>query len=219
MFNQSRKLLNSIWSGDTIVARENNAPQIQGLIGEIFPMDSILLRVPDGPLCGRVFRDDAEVLPSLPIGDVIAEEFAVDVPHGTLIICCSDGLLSGDCGADHCSSWLAHICAEIILDTVLLGNYRIEAENEVFSILASDALSSALTSQVTSIGFDASLFGKALARKLDGCIRKYAIGYEQTFCDEDAWTSCVEQTLLALALKPETPLINDGKKASSNSLL
>lgn len=219
MYSQSKSLLTSIWSGETTLAGGNQTTQIRRLIGEIFPIHSIILRVPEGDLCGRVFRDDAEVLPSLPIGDVIAEEFATDVPHGTLIICCSDKLLSEDCSASVCSARLADICSEIILDSVLLGNYQIETETEVFHLLASDALSSAYSHKPTSFDFDASIFGSALASKLDACIREYAIGYEPHHSNEDARAIGPEETLPALELSPKAAQANDGKKANSDSTI
>lgn len=170
MKSHTYALLTSIWSGDTRPAESERALPLYRLITGLLPIHSVILRVPEGPLSGRVFTDDTELMPSLPLGDVIEEEFSTSVAAGTLVICCSEAALAPACSMEKRSELLGCICAEVIIDTVLLGHYPIEFEMEAFQHLAVGVVATAMSVYADHDGIILSQFALALARRLDMCL-------------------------------------------------
>ena len=247
MTSQTTTLLNSIWSGDTKPAAKDRASKLQALVGRLFPIRSIVLSVPEGPLSGRVFTDEVELLPSLPLGDLIAEEFGIDVPAGTIFICCSEAALSPQCSEKTRSEILGRICADIVLDTVLLGPYRIEAESDAYHHLAEAALRAAYCVHAKTGEIRPALFGIALSQRLDACLRGHGrresaddshvrhmrrllasgisrptilaeFGEGRDGYDMDSWTSAVAATLHALVPGLKPMQFGDGCEANRSSV-
>lgn len=170
MKSQTYALLTSIWSGATKPAQSERALPLYRLITGLLPIHSIILQVPEGPLSGRVFTDDTELMPSLPLGDVIEEEFSTSVPAGTIVICCSDAALAPAYSKEKRSELLGRICADLIIDTVLLGYYPIESEMEAFRHLAVGVVATAMSIHADHDGIILSQFALALGRRLDMCL-------------------------------------------------
>lgn len=167
MKSQTYALLTSIWSGDTKTVESERVWSLRNVIMGLLPIRLVVLQVPEGPLSGRVFADDTELMPSLPLGDVIEEEFSTRVPAGTVVICVSEAALSPAYSREKRSELLGCICADIIMDTVFLGNYPIEFEMEAFQHLAAGIVATAMTVHADGDGVVPSLFALALARRLD----------------------------------------------------
>ncbi len=170
MKSQTYALLTSIWSGDTKPVETERVLPLRNFITELLPIRLMVLQVPEGPLSGRVFTDDTELMPSLPLGDVIEEEFSARVPAGTVVICVSEDAFSPAYSREKCSELLGRICADVIMDTVLLGNYPIESEMEAFQLLAEGVVATAMTVHADEDGIVLPQFAIALARRLDTCL-------------------------------------------------
>ncbi len=170
MNSQTYALLTSIWSGASKPVETGRALPLRNFITGLLPVHLVVLQVPDGPLSGRVFADDTELMPSLPLGDVIEEEFSASVPAGSIIICVSESALSPNCQKEKRSELLGQICASIIVDTIFLGNYPIEFEMEAFQHLAESVVATAMSVHADQNGIILSHFAIALAQRLDSCL-------------------------------------------------
>ena len=167
MTTLTTRLLHAIWNGECTPAVSSDTAIIRDIFAEFFPFRVLFLEVPEGPLCGHVLTDETEVIPALPIGDVIAEEFDLIVPPGTSIVCCSKAQLSDACPTKERSALLGRICAEIVIDTVRNGTYRIEKETEVISHLADVLRTTASNIDAVTGELCLSFFDPALRRRID----------------------------------------------------
>ena len=245
MKSHTYALLTSIWSGDTRPAESERALPWYRLITGLLPIHSVILQVPEGPLSGRVFTDDTELMPSLPLGDVIEEEFSTSVAAGTIVICCSEAALAPAYSKEKRSKLLGCICADVIIDTVLLGYYPIEFEMEAFQQLAAGVVATAMSVHADHDGIILSQFALALARRLDMClvgprtdrdgngpfVRRLGgpaldpssstlldgVLENNNFYDLSSWASNVAGKMTVQLDLPLSPIVGGGKEASKST--
>jgi hypothetical protein len=79
-------VLSVLWSGKSKIVAGDETIVFSALLLELFPGKTILVGVEDGAIPERVLLDDTEVMPSLSLGDVVAEELNITVPYGTVIV-------------------------------------------------------------------------------------------------------------------------------------
>ena len=160
------RLLQAIWAGEAKPAEAHGASTLRRILEEIFPFRMVILEVAKAPATGRVLTDETELMPGLPLGDVLAEECDLIVPAGTCIICCTADEMAESCEGVRRSEVLGQICAEIIVDAVQFGNYQLEREPEAMYRLSEAVTAAACDIAEATDQIDADRFGRALARGL-----------------------------------------------------
>ncbi|MDP5346988.1 MAG: hypothetical protein NWQ32_01170, partial [Paracoccaceae bacterium] len=88
------RLLELIWQGDIKLGIGPGARRLQRAMAALLPLRVVCLGATSGVDRSCLMTDDAELLPELPIGDVLAEELSIDVPAGSLVVVREADLLS-----------------------------------------------------------------------------------------------------------------------------
>ncbi len=160
------QLLNAVWTDQVNLLGTEDSSELRSILDNLLPFQKILLVVPDGPLCNRVFAEETELLPALPFGDVLAEELSINVPSGAIIVCLSRRLVESRFDDEELSICLGRICGEVIADAVHLGNYRIDREPEAGALLSEIIHSKARRTAMRQHQISIEQFQRALVRRV-----------------------------------------------------
>jgi hypothetical protein len=133
----------------------------------LFPARAILIATEDGALPERLLLDDTEVMPSLSLGDIIAEELNLQVPYGTAIVFVPQMALVETATAALRGATLGRIFAHVILEAVNRGSFPMASELDVIFRLGASAVATAARLEARSGQIDRAAFDQALARTLD----------------------------------------------------
>lgn len=143
-----QKLLEMIWRGSVSPARGIDDARFARTFRALIPVQAVMLSAQRGIDRAAVLLDEVELMPQLPLGDVIAEELSVEVPYGALIVLreapgqrmeASDSDLSYDLGI---------AVAETLLAVIRSGLFPMKCET-----LALYAMASSYDRLVESSGF------------------------------------------------------------------
>ena len=160
------QLLNAVWTDQVNLLDTEDSSELRSILDDLLPFQKILLIVPDGPLCNRVFAEETELLPALPFGDVLAEELSINVPSGAIIVCLSKRLVASGFEDAELSMCLGRICGEVIADAVHLGNYRIDREHEAGALLSEIIRSNARRTAMRQRQISIEQFQRALVKRV-----------------------------------------------------
>jgi len=83
-------LLENIWKGDIKAAQSRKLLQIKHLLGLILPLRIVCLSTSSAMTCSRIVSEETELLPNLPLGDVLVEELSINVPLGSMVVILKD---------------------------------------------------------------------------------------------------------------------------------
>ncbi len=83
---QYKHILEQIWSGSITALANPQESRIAGLLGELNPVAMVCLRSRRPMIRDYVLPEFFELVPGLPLGDVLAEELGLDVPYGALVV-------------------------------------------------------------------------------------------------------------------------------------
>lgn len=166
MKTQTNTLLHAIWTGDVIPVHPGAKHALIDILETIFKIQTVVIEVPEGPLCGRVLQETTELMPDLPVGDVLEEELNISVPIGAVIVCLSRKALEAARGLKDGTRALGTVCAQIIVDAVQLAVSPIEDERQEMRQLAQMLMSVARHLAATTGSIDVAAFKAALAREL-----------------------------------------------------
>ncbi|APX89218.1 hypothetical protein BV394_05390 [Brevirhabdus pacifica] len=100
------------------------------------PVPTLCLQARRGHAHPAVLSDGAEVMPELPLGDVIAEELGLDVPHGTLIVIGQDDPYAAWSDGEGLSYHVGELVAEVLLDVIRQGVFPLRRENDALYFMA-----------------------------------------------------------------------------------
>lgn len=81
-----RDLLEMIWRGAVTPARGADCGRLARMFRALVPVQAVLLSAECGIDRVAVLKEEIELMPLLPLGDVIVEELSTDVPYGALVI-------------------------------------------------------------------------------------------------------------------------------------
>ncbi|WP_163851513.1 hypothetical protein [Pseudooceanicola aestuarii] len=109
----------------------------------------------------RVLTDDTELAPALPLGDVLAEELALDVPYDCLVVLVPEG------ADDRFSRALGRAVGDCLLIAQDRGHLPMERETDALFMLAHSAARLACTARLRDLGVEARPFCLGLADSLD----------------------------------------------------
>jgi hypothetical protein len=130
------RLLELIWQGDIRPATGHRTTRLERALGALLPLRIVSLGASTGVDRRRVLTDDAEVMPDLPLGDVLAEELDLDVPQGALIVISDDRLVQGQVTDDEMSYDAGIIVAETLIDVIRRGVFPVERDCDALYAMA-----------------------------------------------------------------------------------
>lgn len=163
-------LLQAIWTGEAKAVPPTAKPALIDTLETLFKIQTVVIEVPAGPLCGQVLQETTELMPDLPVADVLDEELDIHVPDGAVIVCLSRRVLGATRSVKDQAQALGNVCAQIVVDTVQLSAIPFANERQEMRQLAQMVLSVALHLEVTTGTIETALFRSALARGLAYCL-------------------------------------------------
>lgn len=130
------RLLKLIWQGEIQPASGLGTGRFQRGLSALLPLRAVYLSAASGVDRRCIRTDDVELLPELPLGDVLAEELAIDVPAGSLVVI-SDGALATNPALDEELSYdLGVLVAEALLGVIRAGVFPCERETDALYAMA-----------------------------------------------------------------------------------
>jgi hypothetical protein len=131
------RLLELIWQGDIQPASGPCSSRLQRGLGALLPLRTVSLAAGSGVDRRCILTDETELLPDVPLGDVLAEELSIDVPAGALVVISDDVLLSNQVMDDELSYDLGVLVAEALLGVIRRGVFPYERETDALYAMAS----------------------------------------------------------------------------------
>jgi hypothetical protein len=153
-------VLEDVWTGRIRSARGNEANALSRQLRALVPVHHVLLSAEGCVDRIAVMRDDAEVMPALPLGDVVVEELGVDVPYGALIV-------MRDAGSSAPVSYDAGlVLGEILLAVLRSGSIPMVRETDALFAMAASYDQIVEASGFRHTGLDCTEFRLGLAASL-----------------------------------------------------
>lgn len=154
------RVLENIWTGRIRAARGGSATDLSRQLRALLPVHHVLLTAEACVDRVSVMLDDAELMPALPLGDVIVEELGVDVPYGALVIlrdAGSTGPVSYDAGL---------ILGDVLLNLMRTGLFAMDRETDALFAMAASYDKLVEASGFRHSGLDRTEFRTGLAASL-----------------------------------------------------
>jgi hypothetical protein len=153
-------VLEDIWMGRIRAARGAEATALSRQLRALVPVHHVVLTAEASVDRVAVVPDDSEMMPALPLGDVLVEELGVDVPYGALIVlrdAGSPGPVSYDAGM---------VLGEILLTVLRSGTIPMVRETDALFAMAASYDQIVEASGFRHSGLDAREFRLGLAASL-----------------------------------------------------
>ncbi|WP_375689948.1 hypothetical protein [Pseudooceanicola sp. LIPI14-2-Ac024] len=177
---RTEKLLRLIWQGDVWVSHDKETRAFARAFQDIVQVRAVTLRIGGGEEAPVVMSEDTELMPALPLGDVLAEELGLDVPYGTLV------LMMPDAAPGMASQSLGRAVAETILFAVMHSDMPVQRQTDAIYVAAHGAMRMTLAPALLDAGFDRHGFGMGMAQAL----ARFWRGNDAIFARPDfLWTS------------------------------
>jgi hypothetical protein len=159
-------VLSVLWSGRASAVGDGEAVTFARLLRALSPVRAVLVATESGALEERVLLDDVEIMPSLTIGDIMAEELNLQVPYGTVIAFVPAAAMQ-DCAPPSIKGKsLGRLLGQIILEAVNRGSFPMEIEIGMMFRLAATAVSTAGHLETRKGQISSSTFERAVAETL-----------------------------------------------------
>lgn len=130
------RLLELIWQGDIQPATEPGARRMYRALSALLPLHIVPLTAAYGIDRSILLVDEAEMLPEVTLGDVLAEELSIDVPAGSLVVVSDANLLSGDISDDEISFDLGVLVVDALLGVIRSGVFPLARETNALYAMA-----------------------------------------------------------------------------------
>ena len=163
-----RRILELIWQGVVRPLNVTEAAMLQPMLSALLPMPIVSLKAGSGADRIAILPDELEVMPALPLGDVIVEELSVDVPYGALVLICDAATVGAATGPDRLSRDLGAVVGQTLLTVLRRGAFPLEHENEALYTMACAYDRMARTIAMQSLGLVPWEFSRGLAETLGG---------------------------------------------------
>lgn len=128
--------LELIWRGDISPATGQGARRITRALAALLPLRIVTLVAASRLDRSLLIPAETELLPDLPLGDVLAEELGIDVPDGSLVVIGDAALLSGPLHDDDLSYELGILIAEALLGVVKREIFQLDRETDALYAMA-----------------------------------------------------------------------------------
>ena len=156
-------VLELLWQGAIRPMHGTEANRLKRVLQAMLPMRIICLAASTGIDRISVLPDEIEVMPALPLGDVVVEELSVDVPYGALLMFCDDDVIAGPIENATLSYDLGIAVGQTLLTVLRRGTFPLERENEALYIMACAFDRMAHTTGMQHLGLVPGEFSKGLA--------------------------------------------------------
>lgn len=164
MTTTTKTLLHAIWTGEVAPVPSHQKHALFDLLEVLFKARMVLIEVPEGPLCGKVLQETAELMPDLPLGDILEEELDLSVPVGAIVVCLSARALGAAAELPALSKALGTISAQVIVDAVHLADAPVADERKEMQRLADMLMSVVRSLAEAHVAVETTPFKAALAR-------------------------------------------------------
>ena len=127
--------LHQLWTGAAGLPRRERTRAFDAALDVLCPVrrQVIELTCPEGH--GQVLVDDTEVMPMISLGDVVAEEFDLTLPYGTLLLFVPREELVDDAPAERRAAAIGRACGQIISETLHRGAFPLDRETRIAGTL------------------------------------------------------------------------------------
>lgn len=129
-------ILELIWQGAVKPADGVGAARLRRLLRAMLPMRIVCLTAATGIDRVLVLPDELEVMPALPLGDVVAEELPLDVPYGALLMICDEDAITPPLSDAELSFDVGLAVGHTLLTVLRRGVFPLERENEALYVMA-----------------------------------------------------------------------------------
>ncbi|KAA9009980.1 hypothetical protein [Histidinibacterium aquaticum] len=127
-------------------------------------MSTVTLEASHGIDRTVVLSDETELMPTLPLGDVLAEELDLDVPYGSLIVIQPEGALDAMPGA--VSYQVGTVVGEAMLGLIERGMFGLDVENRALFTMAASYSRLAEGAEFRHLGLSPEWFRSGLGASL-----------------------------------------------------
>ncbi len=134
---RAEELLRLIWQDGVTFGAEPEMRAFGGALSEIVPVGTQPLLLRGGHGKPMLLADDVELMPALPLGDVLAEELSLDLPYGTLVALLPDRPRAP--GMQGWSNDLGFVVGECLLHAVNNGTLPVERHTDALFVMAQSA--------------------------------------------------------------------------------
>lgn len=155
-------VLQMIWRGDIEAAEGPAAQRLQQFLAMLFPVHSLWLSAAhEHP--ARVCEAETELMPGLPLGDVLTEELGLDVPYGAMVVVDGAGALDTAADDHEISHRLGAVTAEVLLGAIRRGVFPLRRETDALYVMACACARIVAAPDRTRIGLRPGAFREGLA--------------------------------------------------------
>ncbi len=161
---RSEHLLGSIWKGDVVADDGEGVQEFLAAFQSIIPVQTLPLVLSGGLDRPTVLTDDVELMPALPLGDILAEELDIDVPYGSLVV-----ILPARTQAQaraHAAKDLGFAVAETLCVAQSQLRLPVESETDSLYMMAHSAVHTGASLPVRKLGIDAPMFNLGMGQSL-----------------------------------------------------
>lgn len=161
-----QRILELVWQGVVRPMTVTESSRLRRVFKAMLPMRIVCLAASSGITRIAVLSDELEVMPALPLGDVIVEELGVDVPYGSLLVLCDEDTVGQPMAYEDLSFDMGVAVGKVLLTVLRRGIFPLERENEALYTMACAYDRMARTTAMQNLGLIPGEFSKALAGTL-----------------------------------------------------
>lgn len=160
------QLLELIWQGSITTSRSKSTQRMAGLLKALLPLRAVHLRAKAGIDRVCVMLDETELMPALPLGDVLAEELALEVPYGTIVVITEEDQQIVQMTDEDMSYNLGIVVGSTLLDVISRGVFPLQRESSALYIMGCSYHNMANGSGLQHLGLKPINFRAGLAASL-----------------------------------------------------
>ncbi|PCH94796.1 MAG: hypothetical protein COB84_07075 [Rhodobacteraceae bacterium] len=129
-------LLEGIWNGHITSTQSRFSKDIKHLLKSILPFYTVCLSANTATISSRILPEEIELLPALPLGDILAEELSENVPHGSMIVILKEQNCKAVMNKPDVSYQLGLIIGDMLLGIIGEGVFPLKYETEALRVMA-----------------------------------------------------------------------------------
>lgn len=130
------EILELIWGGDVRSAPQPASRELNRILSALLPVQLISLSVDIGVERFHIVPETRELLPDVSLGDVLAEELALDVPVGALVLLQNAALMDAAISTEDLSYDIGLLLGEVLVNVMRSGVFPISRELDALYVLA-----------------------------------------------------------------------------------
>lgn len=153
-----------VWQGAFAPSRSPATTKAQDLLHRLLPVSTIMLEASHGIERTLVLGDETELMPALPLGDVLAEELDIDVPYGSLVVIQAAG--AWDAAPEAVSYRIGSVVGEALVGVVERGGFALDVETRALFAMAASYARLAEGTEFRHLGLSPERFRAGLGASL-----------------------------------------------------